>query len=81
MLKAHMAAEDCSESFYRALAGLFLTKRKLNTVLVAGVRQASPGTVAGMLIKTATSKAFLADHAEVEAFVPQKRCFPAQWED
>lgn len=49
--------------------------------LVAGVRNASPGTVVGMLINTVTSKAFLADGAEVEAFVPQKRCFPTQRED
>lgn len=49
--------------------------------LVAGVRNASPGTVVGMIINTVTSKAFLADGAEVEAFVPQKRCFPAQWAD
>lgn len=57
------------------------TKGGLNMALVAGVRNASPGTVAGMLIRTATSKAFWADHAKVEAFVSQKRCFPAQWED
>lgn len=49
--------------------------------LVARVRTASPGTVAEMLIRTATSKAFFADHAKVEAFVSQKRHFPAQWED
>lgn len=50
-------------------------------ILVDGVRNLSPGTVAGMFTKTMASKTFLVDHAKLEAFVSQKRCFSTRWED